>query len=136
MKKKIKIVSHGTQWIDPNPTPVIICPECGGEKLINTYDLDRCYKDFFVFYLEREGDCRKCKDCGCVFEIGSKITVKTEPAWIAFVIFIISFIILIILITIITNYATMEEAPAPLTFGLLGSMLSTIVSFSIRLALL
>lgn len=30
MKKKLKIVSHGTQWIDPNPAPVIICPECGG----------------------------------------------------------------------------------------------------------
>lgn len=136
MKKKIKIVSHGTQWIDPNPAPVIICPECGGEKLINTYDLDRCYKDFFVFYLEREGDCRKCKDCGCVFEIGSKITVKTEPAWIAFAIFIISLIIMIILLTFLTKYETMEAAPTLLTLSSLGSMLSTMISFAIWLALL
>lgn len=46
MKKKLKIVAHGTQWVDPNPPPVIICPECGGEKLINTFNLDRCYKNF------------------------------------------------------------------------------------------
>lgn len=136
MKKKLKIVAHGTQWVDPNPAPVIICPECGCEKLINTYNLDRCYKNFLVVYLEREGDCRKCKDCGCVFEIGSKITVKTDSCWIAFAIFVISLIITIILMASITNYATMEEAPVPLTLGLLGSILSTLASFSIWLALL
>lgn len=136
MKKKLKIVAHGTQWVDPNPPPVIICPECGGEKLINTFNMDRCYKNFLVVYLEREGDCRKCKDCGCVFEIDSKITVKTEPVWIAFAIFIISLIITIILMISITKYATMEEAPALLTLGLLGSIISTLVSFTIWLALL
>ena len=48
MKKKIKIVEHGTRWVDPNPPPVIICPECGGEKLTSTFNLDRCYKNFLV----------------------------------------------------------------------------------------
>jgi hypothetical protein len=136
MKKKIKIVAHGTQWIDPNPAPVIICPECGSEKLINTYNLDRCYKDFLLVYLEREGDCRECKDCGCIFEIGSKIKVKKKPVWIAFTIFVISLIITIILMSFITNYATAEEAPTLLTLGLLGSMLSTLVSFAIWLVVL
>ena len=136
MKQKIKIVEHGKQWVDPNPAPVMICPECGSEKLINTYNLDRCYKNFLMVYLEREGNCRKCKDCGCVFEIGSKIKVKTEPCWIAFAIFIISFIIMVVLITIITNYATMEEAPALLTLDFLSSLASTIVSFAAWLMLL
>lgn len=134
MRKKLKIVEHGTQWVDPNPSPVIICPECGGEKLVSTFNLDRCYKNFLVVYLERKGDCRKCKDCGCVFEIDSKITVKTESCWIAFAIFVISLIITIILMSFITNYATAEETPVLLTFGLLGSIISTVVTFAIWLA--
>lgn len=136
MKHKIKILEHGKQWVDPNPAPVIICPECGSEKLINTFNLNRCYKNFLVVYLEREGDCRKCKDCGCIFEIGSKIKVKMEPAWIAFVIFLISFIIMIVLISVLTSYKSMEEAPALLGLGFLGSIFSTIVSFAFWLGLL
>ncbi len=136
MRKKIKIVEHGMQWVDPNPAPVIICPECGGEKLVSRVIRDSYYKNFFIVYLEREGDCRKCKDCDCVFEIGSKITVKTEPAWIAFTIFIISLIITIILMAFAANYETAEEAPGLLVVGLLSSIISDIVSLSIWLALL
>lgn len=136
MKQKIKIVEHGKQWVDPNPAPVIICPECGSEKLINTYNLNRCYKNFLVVYLEREGDCRKCKDCGCIFEIGSKIKVKTEPCWIAFVILLISLVITVILISSICSYKTPEEVPSLLVFGVLGSLASTVVSFAVWLGLL
>lgn len=136
MKHKIKVTQHGTTWVDPTPPPVILCPECGSEKLINTFNLNRCYKNFLVVYLEREGDCRKCKDCGCIFEIDSKIKVKTEPAWIAFVIFLISFIIMIVLISVLTSYKSMEEAPALLVLGFLSSISSTIVSFAFWLGLL
>lgn len=136
MKKKIKIVEHGTQWVDPNPPLVIICPECGGEKLVSRVIRDSYYKNFFIVYLERESNCKECKDCGCVFEIDSKITAKTESYRTAFVIFLISLIIMIALITFITNYETAEEAPVLLVVGLLSSIISTLVSFSIWLALI
>lgn len=136
MKRKIKIVEHGKQWVDPNPAPVIICPECGSEKLISTFNLNRCYKDFLVVYLEREDNCRKCEDCGCVFEIGSKIKVKTEPAWIAFVILLISLVITCILISSICKYEAPKETPALLILGFLGSLASTLVSFATWLGLL
>lgn len=136
MKRKIKIVKHGKQWVDPNPAPVIICPECGGEKLTNTFNWDNYYKDFLLFYLERKSICKECKDCDCMFEIDSKYIVKTRPAWIAFAVFVISLIILGVVIWSLCSYETAEEAPGLLVLGLLGSAASTITSFAIWLGLL
>jgi hypothetical protein len=95
MKQKIKIVEHGKQWVDPNPAPVMICPECGGEKLVDTFNWDNYYKDFLLFHIERKSICKRCEGCNCMFEIGSKNIVKTRPVWIAFTIFAISLIVLL-----------------------------------------
>lgn len=136
MKQKIKIVEHGKQWVDPNPAPVMICPECGGEKLVDTFNWDNYYKDFLLFHIERKSICKRCEDCNCMFEIGSKNIVKTRPVWIAFTIFVISLIVLFVLISSLCNYENIEETPALLGLGFLGSIVSTVVSFAVWLGLL
>lgn len=79
MKKKLKIVAHGTQWVDPNPPPVIICPECGGEKLINTFNLDRCYKNFLQLILSEKATAENVKTVVAFLRQVQRLQLKQSP---------------------------------------------------------
>lgn len=136
MKKKIKVVEHGTLWIDPNPTPVIICPECGSEELFSKIYHNTSYKNFLIVKLERDGICRRCKNCDCVFEVDSDVIIETRPSRIALAIFLISLIVIIVLLYFASDYRTAEEIPGGLILGILGTAITMIISLSYCLALL
>lgn len=68
MSRKIKIITHGQEWIDP--APVILCPECGCEHL-STDISHHLLPEIIGITFVRVSEVKQCKTCGCEFEVDS-----------------------------------------------------------------
>ncbi len=87
MKHKIKVTEHGITWVDPTPPPpVIICPECSGDRIMDNSVRDCDIFYFFGLAFRRTADDNVCKDCGCHFETKHchKLRVDDWGEWFLF----------------------------------------------------
>lgn len=132
MKKKVKIVTHGSTWIDTSAP--IVCPECASLNIKEyTYNDSEWHGPFLVGYSEK---ICSCEDCNCRFKISKDKKHINDCCWdeLFGIIALCSFIILVVLMIISAIFWNDDKPlPVPMTIAIITDFIITIISFLIWL---
>ena len=127
MKKKIKVVTHGNQWIDT--IAPIVCPECASLDVKKYKNSDTNWSG--PFHIKYERDECLCKTCNCRFVIGKERKSICDVSWdeIWFIIASITIIIFILLLAITVYIWGKEKPPALMVIAISSDFGLFLLSF-------
>lgn len=132
MKKRVKIVTHGSSWIDTSAP--IVCPECASLNVKEyTYNDSEWHGPFLVSYSEK---ICSCEDCNCRFKISKDKKSINDCCWdeLSGIIALYSVIILVVLMIISAIFWNDDKPlPVPMTIAIITDFIITIISFLIWL---
>lgn len=132
MRKKIKVVTHGSTWIDTS-TPTV-CPECASLNIKEyTYNNSEWHGPFLIGYSKK---ICTCEDCGCRFKINKDKTSINDCCWdeLSATILIISFCIFLVLVLIWAIFLNDDKSlPLSMTIAIIVDSIIMIISFFIWL---
>lgn len=132
MKKKVKIVTHGSTWIDTSAP--IVCPECASLNVKEyTYNNSEWHGPFLVGYSKK---ICTCEDCDCRFKISKDEKSINDCCWdeLSATIAIISTVIFLILVVIWSIFWNDDKPlPLPVSVALITSFVTGLISFIVWL---
>lgn len=132
MKKKVKIVTHGSTWIDTSAP--IVCPECASLNVKEyTYNDSEWHGPFLVGYSEK---ICSCEDCNCRFKISKDKKYIDDCCWdeLSAAVAIISGIIFLILVIIWANlWNNDKQLPLPMIIAIITDAIIGFISFLVWL---
>ena len=129
MGKKIKVINHGKEWIDP--APIILCPECGCEHLQE----DRSFYHYHAIAgieLIKITEIRQCKECKCKFEIDYQYRFQIDWTDLFGTIVLLGIASMIALVLLLQGYETLPAwgdisifvSTAAIVIGTIGFLIS------------